>query len=78
MILAGNQVQSECIAINGRGAFSSSTQQWSTVVDIDNYPERAFDWSYPQFAAGLVSPPDYVIENTNRLRSAVASGAMDK
>jgi hypothetical protein len=58
-------------AINGRGAFSTATQQWSTVVDIDKHPERALDWSYPQFAAGLVSPPDYVIENTSRARAAV-------
>ena len=65
------------VAINGRGAFSTPTQQWSTVVDIDKHPERALDWSYPQFAAGLVNPPDYVINNINRLRR-IATGAADK
>jgi len=56
------------VAINGRGALSPPTQQWSILVDLDKHPERALDWSYPQFAAGLVSPPDYVLENIKRLR----------
>ncbi len=65
------------IAINGRGAFSVSTQQWSTVVDVDRHPEHIFDWSYPQFAAGLIPPPDYVVENINRLRRAAAASNRD-
>jgi hypothetical protein len=65
------------IAINGRGAFSVSTQQWSTVVDVDRHPEHIFDWSYPQFAAGLIPPPHYVLENINRLRRAAAASNRD-
>lgn len=63
------------VAINGRGAFSAPTQQWNITVDVDKHPERALDWSYPQFAAGLVTPPDYVVENTNRLRRIASSSA---
>jgi len=44
------------IAINARGAFPQ-TNRWNVVADIDHHPERAFDWSYPQFLAGLISPP---------------------
>jgi hypothetical protein len=66
------------VAINGRGAFSAPTQQWSTIVDVDGHPERIFDWSHPQFAAGLVTPPDYVIENTNRLKQIALSRAKAK
>jgi hypothetical protein len=63
------------VAINGRGAFAIKTEQWSTVVDVNKHPERVFDWSYPQFAAGLVSPPDYVIENIRRIKRASAAAA---
>jgi hypothetical protein len=66
------------IAINARGAFSISTQQWSTVVDVDKHPEHVFEWSYPQFAAGLVSPPEYVIDNIRRLKHIASSGAAAK
>ena len=66
------------IAINARGAFSIPTQQWSTVVDVDKHPERVFDWSYPEFAAGLVSPPDYVIANIHRLKQAASPGVSAK
>jgi hypothetical protein len=45
------------IAINGRGASSWATARWNLDVDIDSHPERAFDWSYPQFLAGIVAPP---------------------
>jgi hypothetical protein len=46
------------IAINGRGASSWATTIWNLDVDIDRHPERLFDWSYPQFIAGIVPPPD--------------------
>jgi hypothetical protein len=46
------------IAINGRGAVSQSTADWNRQVDIDRHPERAWNWSYPQFMAGLISPSD--------------------
>jgi hypothetical protein len=47
------------IAINGRGAISWPTAHWHIDVDIDNHPDRAWDWSYPQFMAGLIAPPKY-------------------
>lgn len=46
------------IAINGRGAWSLAPIMWNLDVDIDRHPERAFDWSYPQFLAGIVAPPE--------------------
>jgi hypothetical protein len=49
------------IAINARGALSVYAHHvWNLEMVIDHHPERAFDWSYPQFAAGLIDPPDYV------------------
>lgn len=47
------------IAINARGAISWQTARWHVVVDIDSHPDRAWDWSYPQFMAGLIAPPKY-------------------
>jgi hypothetical protein len=47
------------IAINARGAISWPTAHWHIVVDIDRHPDRAWDWSYPQFMAGLIAPPKY-------------------
>ena len=47
------------IAINARGATSWPTARWHTVVDVDSHPNRAWDWSYPQFMAGLIAPPKY-------------------
>ncbi|HYL59809.1 MAG TPA: hypothetical protein VEU51_13140 [Candidatus Acidoferrales bacterium] len=46
------------IAINGRGAWSWETTVWNLEVDLDRHPERTFDWSYPQFIAGIVARPD--------------------
>ena len=47
------------VVINGRGAMSWATFRWNNAVDIDFHPERAFDWRYPQFMAGLVAAPKY-------------------
>lgn len=47
------------IAINARGAISWPTAHWHIVVDINSHPDRAWDWSYPQFMAGLIAPPKY-------------------
>jgi hypothetical protein len=43
------------IAINGRGAISVATATWNVEVDIDRHPERVWNWSNPQFMAGLLS-----------------------
>jgi hypothetical protein len=40
--------------INGHGARSGSTEEWANVPrDIDHQPQRVWDWSDPQFLAGL-------------------------
>ncbi|MGB3549902.1 MAG: hypothetical protein WA993_04365 [Candidatus Binatus sp.] len=41
------------IAINGRGAISAAPVTWNVEVDIDRHPERVWNWSNPQFMAGL-------------------------
>jgi len=51
------------VLMNERGAVSWATFRWNDTVNIDFHPERAFDWSYPQFMAGLIRTPDY--ENAN-------------
>lgn len=38
---------------NGRGALSYATNGWVNVPDVDQYPQRVWDWSDPQFLAGL-------------------------
>ena len=49
------------IVINARGALSVRAHHvWNLEMVVDRHPERNFDWSYPQFAAGLVAPPNYV------------------
>lgn len=48
------------VFMNGRGAISSSCVKWNDTVDVDRHPERIFDWSYPEFLAGLISPPKYL------------------
>jgi len=46
------------IAINARGALSEETKLWNPrPEDVDAHPERLWDWSYPQFMAGLIHPP---------------------
>lgn len=46
------------VFINGRGAISVETGKWNTLpVNIDRLPARIWDWTYPQFLAGLVRPP---------------------
>jgi hypothetical protein len=42
------------IVLNGRGAISPATAEWNRQVDIDSHPERVWDWSHPQFVAGLI------------------------
>src|SRR5688572_28170622 len=46
------------IAINGLGATSHATWRWNTrPVNIDDHPERNWDWREPQFLATFVKPP---------------------
>lgn len=48
------------VVINARGAVSRATFEWNSAVAIDQHPDRAFDWSYPQFLAGLIPSPSYL------------------
>ena len=44
--------------INGLGAISQDTWRWNTrPVNVDDHPERNWDWRQPQFLAGFVNPP---------------------
>jgi len=46
------------IAINGAGATTHATWLWnSRPLNIDEHPERNWDWRQPQFMAGLVRAP---------------------
>jgi hypothetical protein len=65
-VLVGTLLLILSIAINARGAMSLHTLFWNVEVDLTGHPERAMDWSYPQFAAGLVSPPAYVDKAISR------------
>jgi hypothetical protein len=44
--------------INTRGATSHATWLWNTrPLEIDQHPERLWDWRQPQFLAGILPPP---------------------
>jgi hypothetical protein len=44
--------------INTRGATSHATWLWnSKPIGIDEHPERLWDWSQPQFLAGILPGP---------------------
>jgi hypothetical protein len=47
------------ILINGRGGTTADTLRWNVrPTNIDDYPERVWDWSYPQFMAVEPAEPD--------------------
>ena len=46
------------VVINGSGAVNRATWEWNArPLNIDQHPERLWDWRQPQFLAGLVNPP---------------------
>jgi hypothetical protein len=48
------------VFVNAQGAISSETAEWNTEpFDVDEHSERLWDWSYPQFLAGILplTPP---------------------
>ncbi|MGQ9621760.1 MAG: hypothetical protein ACUVTX_12405, partial [Bacteroidales bacterium] len=46
------------IFINWRGAYAHSTSLWNVLpVNVDQHPERIWDWRQPQFLAGIIEPP---------------------
>jgi hypothetical protein len=44
------------IFINAQGATSWATWNWNNEPQIDEHPDHRFDWSRPQFLAGLIPP----------------------
>lgn len=46
------------VVINGSGAVNRASWIWNArPLNIDQYPERLWDWRQPQFLAGLIAPP---------------------
>jgi hypothetical protein len=46
------------VFVHGRGALAEETWDWNLDTEIDeNVARRVWDWSYPQFLAGLIAPP---------------------
>jgi hypothetical protein len=46
------------VFINTRGATSHATWLWNMrPLEIDQHPERLWDWRQPQFLAGILPPP---------------------
>jgi hypothetical protein len=58
------------VGMNARGATSWDCEMWNWEVDGGHHPERMLDWSYPQFAAGLLPPPSYAAGFEEKLRKA--------
>ncbi|HEY0006147.1 MAG TPA: hypothetical protein VGB17_15310 [Pyrinomonadaceae bacterium] len=57
-LMAGCCLLALSIMIHARGAVSDATREWNfKPADVDQHPERLWDWRYPQFLAGLVRPP---------------------
>jgi hypothetical protein len=47
------------ILINGRGGTTADTLRWNVrPTNIDDHPERVWDWSYPQFIAVEPAEPE--------------------
>jgi hypothetical protein len=46
------------VFVHARGALAEETWEWNLDTEIDeNLSRRVWDWSYPQFLAGLIDPP---------------------
>jgi hypothetical protein len=46
------------VFVHARGALAEETWDWNLDTEIDeNVARRVWDWSYPQFLAGLIRPP---------------------
>lgn len=54
----GGALLAVSIFINGRGAISPATVWWNDVpINVEIQPSKVWDWTYPQFLAGLINPP---------------------
>ncbi|HKP73615.1 MAG TPA: hypothetical protein VJT82_11795 [Pyrinomonadaceae bacterium] len=57
-LAAGGALLALSVFMNARGALSEATWKWNGwPVNVDKQPGRVWDWSYPQFIAGLIRPP---------------------
>jgi hypothetical protein len=57
-LLAGGVLLFLSATINGLGATADATWLWNTrPLNIDEHPERNWDWRQPQFLASLIRPP---------------------
>jgi len=57
-LVAGTALLLVSVVINGLGATSQATWRWNTrPVNIDDHPERNWDWRQPQFLAAFINPP---------------------
>src|SRR6185295_5131919 len=57
-LAAGTALLLASVVINGLGATSQATWRWNTrPVNIDDHPERNWDWRQPQFLAAFINPP---------------------
>jgi hypothetical protein len=46
------------VGINASGALNAATWKWNALpLNIDQHPERLWDWRQPQFLAGIIRPP---------------------
>lgn len=54
----GGTLLAVSIFINGRGAISPASLSWNNVpINVDIQPTKVWDWTYPQFLAGIIKPP---------------------
>jgi len=57
-LLTGGVLLFLSATINGLGATADATWLWNTrPLNIDEHPERNWDWRQPQFLASLIRPP---------------------
>ena len=64
------------VAINGRGAVAYETWMWNVWPNnVDQVPQKIWDWRQPQFLAGLITPP--LTEKPSPLTRRLAFGTPD-
>lgn len=54
---AGLLLVAASILMHAPGALSTAAQRWNADVDVDEHPEMVWDWSRPQFLAGVTRAP---------------------
>jgi hypothetical protein len=56
VVSAGLLLAALSVAINAPGALSPSAMSWNAVPNIDEHPERLWDWQHPQWLAWAQNP----------------------